>query len=79
MTVWTRSHTAYSYWKTGKQSQQYKLSEIKEASVKRCATLLKSCIYSLVIKSHFISLVLGPNLLQQVLTSPAAMNEQYLT
>lgn len=39
ITIWTRSHTDYRYWKTGKQSQQYKLSEIKQASVKRSETL----------------------------------------
>lgn len=40
---------------------------------------MKSCIYSLVIKNHFISLMLRPNLYRKVLTRSVAMNEQYLT
>lgn len=40
---------------------------------------MKSCIYGLVIKNHFISLGLSLNLYSQVLMSSVAVNEQYLT
>jgi len=40
---------------------------------------MKSCIYSLVIKNHFINVVLGLNLYSKILTRSMAMNEQYLT
>lgn len=67
------------YWKTGKPSQQCPLSEIKRAAGRGAAAPVKSCIYSLVIKNHFINLVLSLNLYSQVLMSSVAMNEQYLT
>lgn len=40
---------------------------------------MKSCIYSLVIKNHFINLALRLNLYSMILTRSVAMNEQYLT
>lgn len=79
ITVWTRSHVAGIYWKTGKQSQQHTLSEIKQAALSGGATPMKSCIYSLVIKNHFINLALRLNLYSKILTRSVAMNEQYLT
>lgn len=68
-----------SYWETGEQSQQCPWSEIKPAAGRGAAAPIKSCVYGLVIKNHFINLVLSLKLYSQVLMSSVAVNEQYLT